>query len=102
MRRASVSEAKNGLSNLLAEVRRGQTVLITRHGQPVARIEPCRPDDMSVDETIARLVRRGIVRPLGKRIDRMEVERFLGRPLPKLAPGPNASEIVVAERRGKR
>lgn len=39
MRSASMSEAKNGLSALLDEVRRGETVLITRRGKPVARIE---------------------------------------------------------------
>ena len=39
MKRASVSEAKNGLSGLLDEVRSGETVLITHHGKPVARIE---------------------------------------------------------------
>ena len=39
MKKASVSEAKNGLSALLDEVRQGETVLITHHGKPVARIE---------------------------------------------------------------
>ena len=33
MKSASVSEAKNGLTALLDEVRRGETVLITHHGK---------------------------------------------------------------------
>ena len=36
MKSASVSETKNRLSALLDEVRRGETVLITHHGKPVA------------------------------------------------------------------
>ncbi len=99
MKRASVSEAKNGFSSLLNDVRRGETVLITHRGEPVARIEPCRLGDMRMDEVAAELVRRGVATPPRARID---VERFLSRPLPKLAEGLSASEIVVAERRGSR
>jgi prevent-host-death family protein len=33
-------EAKTHLSNLLDQVERGETVVITRHGKPVARLVP--------------------------------------------------------------
>ena len=56
MKSASVSEAKNGLSALLDEVRRGETVLITHHGRPVARIEPYQALGLADDEAAAALV----------------------------------------------
>jgi prevent-host-death family protein len=40
MRRVQASEAKTHLPQLLDEVERGQTLIITRHGRPIARIVP--------------------------------------------------------------
>jgi prevent-host-death family protein len=36
-------EAKTHLSELLARVEKGETITITRHGTPVARLVPARP-----------------------------------------------------------
>lgn len=99
MKRASVTEAKNGFSSLLKEVRRGESVLITHRGEPVARIEPCRLDELGMSEAAKALVRRGVATPPRRRLD---VEELLARPLPKLPKGVSASAIVVAERRGSR
>lgn len=99
MRRASVTEAKNGLSGLLSDVRRGEAVLITHRGQPVARIEPCRAADLDTDQAAAELVRRGVAAPPRVSLD---VERFVSTPLARLTPGANASEMIVAERRDGR
>ena len=38
MIKASVSQTRNGLSGLLAEVRQGETVIIMQRGRPVAKI----------------------------------------------------------------
>ena len=95
MKSASVSEAKNGLSALLDEVRRGETVLITNHGKPVARIESCRTTELTAGEAEAALVRRGIADPPRAPL---EVERFLAASVPRLAAGVSASRLVVAER----
>ena len=43
MIKASVSQTKNGLSGFLAEVRRGETVLIMHRGQPIAKITSYNP-----------------------------------------------------------
>ena len=62
MTRATVTEAKNRLSALLAKVRAGETVIIVDRGVPVARLEPIpqRPGD---DEgRLERLERAGILR----------------------------------------
>ena len=40
MREFQASEAKTRLPQLLDEVERGETTLITRHGQPMARLVP--------------------------------------------------------------
>jgi prevent-host-death family protein len=40
MRTAGVREARQNLSALLDEVRKGREVLITEHGRPVARLVP--------------------------------------------------------------
>lgn len=95
MKSVSVSEAQNGLTELLDEVRRGETVLITHHGNPVARLEPYQTLDLADDEAAAALVRRGVVRPPRARLD---MESFLARPRPQLAEGLSASQIIVEER----
>lgn len=40
MRTAGVREARQNLSALLDEVKKGREVLITEHGRPVARLVP--------------------------------------------------------------
>jgi prevent-host-death family protein len=40
MRQIQASEAKTHLPQLLDEVERGETVIITRHGRPIARLVP--------------------------------------------------------------
>ena len=96
MKRASVSEAKNGLSGLLGEVRRGEAVLITHRGRPVARIEPCHVDGPGEEHAVAELLRRGVAIPPRAPLD---VERFLDVPAVRLTGGAVASEIIVDERR---
>lgn len=44
MREVGAFEAKNKLSMLLDWVEQGEEVLITRHGKPVARLIPDRPE----------------------------------------------------------
>jgi prevent-host-death family protein len=40
MRALQASEAKPHLASLLDDVERGETLIITRHGKPIARIVP--------------------------------------------------------------
>jgi prevent-host-death family protein len=51
MRSIQAAEAKAHLSRLLDEVERGQTIVITRHGRPIARIVP------EADDRQARVAR---------------------------------------------
>jgi prevent-host-death family protein len=53
-----VRELRNGLSSYLRRVRRGETMLVTDRGRPVARIVP--PD---MPERLMRAIREGRVIP---------------------------------------
>ena len=49
MRTAGVREARQNLSALLDEVKKGREIVITEHGRPVARLVPLdRPEDKRV------------------------------------------------------
>ena len=47
MRTVSLTKAKREFSRLIEEVERGESVLITRRGRPIARLASC-----TVDKTI--------------------------------------------------
>ncbi len=52
MKQVGVYEAKTHLPRLLDEVERGETITITRHGRPVARVVPVRGRQRTVGEAI--------------------------------------------------
>lgn len=52
MKQVGVYEAKTQLPRLLDEVEQGETITITRHGRPVARVVPIRGRQRSVKEAI--------------------------------------------------
>jgi prevent-host-death family protein len=55
MKTVGVYEAKTHLPRLLAEVDAGETIVITRHGKPVARLMPIEPPKRNIDDLIAEL-----------------------------------------------
>ena len=62
MREIAASEAKTHLSQLLDDVERGETLVITRYGRPIARLVPERDKRQEeIDEVISQLkrLRRG-------------------------------------------
>jgi len=64
MNKASITEAKNQLSALIAGLKAGSSVLIVDRGRPVARLEPVTAGTGSdADGRVSRLIRDGIVRP---------------------------------------
>ena len=60
MKTASVSRTKNQLSALLDQVRQGETVVITDHDRPVAKITAI--EAMDISSGLGMLERKGIVR----------------------------------------
>jgi prevent-host-death family protein len=93
MKRATVTEAKNGLSALLDRVKAGETILITERGVPVARLEPTSPVDW--DARLARLEREGLVRRGIGRIPRWIIDE----PPPRMPEGVSAVGYLLEERR---
>jgi prevent-host-death family protein len=61
VKRAGISELKARLSEYIGRVKRGEEVLVTERGKPVARLVPVSPG-AAEDDRIRELVRRGIVR----------------------------------------
>ncbi|MBI5948359.1 MAG: type II toxin-antitoxin system prevent-host-death family antitoxin [Chloroflexi bacterium] len=56
MREVGVYDAKTQLPRLLEEVERGETVTITRHGKPVARLVPIGAPRRTANEAIEALL----------------------------------------------
>lgn len=63
MKSAKISELRDGLSEYLARVRRGETVIVYDRDTPIARIQPIAPGDTDEPPWLASAIRRGIVRP---------------------------------------
>jgi prevent-host-death family protein len=65
------SEAKTHLLRLLDEVEKGETVVITRHGRPIARLQP------EVDHRRAEVAAAiEDIRALGRRNGKITVEEL--------------------------
>ena len=65
MREVQASEAKAHLPQLLDAVERGETIVITRHGRPIARIVPeAQRRQEEIDRAIAGI--EGLRRRTGK------------------------------------
>jgi len=80
MRTVQSAEAKARFSSLLDDVERGETIVITRHGKPIARIVP-----EVVDER-------------ARRREAIEAIRAFRETLPK--PGMTIEEILSARHEG--
>lgn len=91
MRRASVTQVKNGLSAFLEEIKRGESVMITSRGRPIAMLSPCDLGDLSDDELLADMVARGVARPRRRKLD---LEWFFAQPRLKMPPGMTAEDLI--------
>ncbi len=95
MIKASVTDAKNGLSALLEEVKRGETVLITSRGKPVATLAPFDLAEFNDSEFTAALVARGVARPPRKKLD---LDWFYAGERPRLPEGMTVADLIDEER----
>ena len=72
MREIQASEAKTHLPQLLDEVEHGETIVITRHGRPIARLVPeaeCRQAE--IDQALAE------IKEIRKRTRRVTLDEIL-------------------------
>ena len=97
MKTATITEAKNGLSSLIDQVKSGESILILDRGVPVARLEPV---SAYSDPTgrLSRLERAGVMK-VGDSPPPLELLRT---PAPALAPGASSVQGLVRERRSSR
>jgi len=68
-------DAKNRLGSLLDRVAAGEELVITRHGQPVARLVPIHPDSHSrLDGIFARIDEiKALMLKNGKKVSTKEI-----------------------------
>ncbi len=63
MKTASISQTKNQLSALIDQVRHGETIVITDHDRPVAKLVPAQAEnDEEAAGALAQLEHKGIIR----------------------------------------
>jgi prevent-host-death family protein len=72
MREIQASEAKTHLPRLLDDVEQGETIVITRHGRPIARLVP----DADMRQAKAHAAVEAIM-AFGKRNGKITVEELL-------------------------
>ena len=93
MKRATITEAKNGLSALIDQVKAGESILITDRGVPVARLESATTMADDDDGRIERLVRAGLAtRGTG------DFTEFLKRAPVETVDGRGIVDLVLEER----
>ncbi len=63
MKNARISELRDGLSEYLARVRKGETVIVYDRNTPIARIEPIAPGGEGVPDWVLDAERRGVLSP---------------------------------------
>jgi len=97
MRRATITDAKNGLSALIDQVRAGESVQILDRGTPVAVLRPATSTD-DPEGRLARLSRAGLLR-LGTGAPPVDLIRERA---PELAGGASAVAVILEERRDGR
>jgi prevent-host-death family protein len=94
MKRATITEAKNGLSALIDQVRAGESIVILDRGLPVARLEPIvtHPDQTG---RLGRLERAGVLR-VSSAPPPIEL---IGEPPPRPKGAASAVDALIDERR---
>ncbi len=90
---AKVSELKASLSQYLAQVKRGEEVIVTERGKPVARLVPIPRGEHAEPERMKELARRGVLT-----LPKSELaDDFWKRPLPE-DPGDSVLKALLEER----
>ena len=97
MRTAGVAELKAKLSEHLALVKRGEEVLVTERGRPIARLVPVKPAETDEGARILRLAAKGLVRLPERPWRPGELEAFLSRPKVRVPEG-TVARLIGEER----
>jgi prevent-host-death family protein len=87
-KRIGIRELKSTLSECVREVRAGRTIVVTDHGQPVARIIP---EAVSLPERVEALRKAGAIAWSGRRLR-------LAKPAAKVRGARTVADLVVENR----
>jgi prevent-host-death family protein len=93
MQKVGSREFKNRMGRYLREVRRGQSLVITDRGKPVAKVVPpdgAKPSQSGLAERLKELEAQGLIR-LAKR----PLSKFRAIP----SRGKSASQMIIEDRR---
>lgn len=55
MKRVSMVDFRHDAERIIAQVQRGQSLILTRRGKPVARLEPIRAETPSADDPFYKI-----------------------------------------------
>lgn len=95
MKKATISQAKNKLSQLIDWVKAGDTVIIMDRDVPVARLEPiAHSKEVEPIGRLDRLERQGLIR----RGKRMLPKDFFDQPLPRPRRGGSIVKALLKDR----
>jgi prevent-host-death family protein len=93
MSTVGVKELKNCLTQYLRRTKRGEEVIVTERGNPIALIQPIKSADkaVSLEARLARLAAQGLVTsPTRKPLRRVRLVKVSGKPM---------SKVIVQDRR---
>jgi prevent-host-death family protein len=97
MKNARISELRDKLSEYLARVRKGETVIVYDRNTPIARIDPIAPAADDVPEMLLDAYRRGIVTP-----PKVRTPARIPLPPPKMKEPLDLLDALLEERRSGR
>lgn len=76
MKSTGIKELRSSLTETLERVRAGEEILVTDHGEPIARIVPIE----TPEQKLARMIRSGAIRPPLRPMDPATVEELFNMP----------------------
>ena len=97
MKRAAVSQLKASLSKYLAGVKKGQEVVVTERGRPVAKLIPISAPEDDEQRRLQEMERQGLIR-LGTR---KLPKDFWQRPRPADPEGSVLQALIEERREGR-
>jgi prevent-host-death family protein len=88
-KRVGIRELKSSLSECVREVKSGRTIVVTEHGQPVARLIP---ESASLQQRVEALRKAGTIAWSGRRLQTV-------KPVGTVRGGRAVADLVVENRK---
>jgi prevent-host-death family protein len=92
MTTVGIQEFRDHIKRYLAAARRGEDVVVTENGRPLAKLTKVSSNEAEEEDCLARLAAKGLLRPALRR-------RRPAGPPPLKIPGASLSELIIKDRR---